>query len=231
VQVKPKAAKLFLRYTHIISNPSCPFLRDWDSARSGSKRQVQPQEQIPYRMTSEQRMFANQESCYVPYPRTSFATGSQVRLKCVICQETDLLVRSPGQPVDDSTPSILPCGHVFGSQCLESWLKMSSRCPLCRLALPASYELCPHPCKPRVITGGTVESIPPTLAQSSSPRYADQCVDCRFQTILDVAICLLEEYEGIEKSLEEVRHGRTELNGNVIVARVLEVAKESLERW
>ncbi|KAF2761954.1 hypothetical protein EJ05DRAFT_190464 [Pseudovirgaria hyperparasitica] len=35
-------------------------------------------------------------------------------------------------PSRDQRPVQVPCGHIFGKDCLEDWLRMSNQCPMCR---------------------------------------------------------------------------------------------------
>ncbi|CAM8915658.1 unnamed protein product [Rhodiola kirilowii] len=46
-------------------------------------------------------------------------------LSCIICMNED-----------EVGISRMPCTHVFHTECVENWLRISSSCPICRYALP-----------------------------------------------------------------------------------------------
>ncbi|KAK9474919.1 uncharacterized protein V1510DRAFT_428261 [Dipodascopsis tothii] len=48
------------------------------------------------------------------------------------------------EPVDHS-PLEMPCGHVFGADCLRLWLRSSVTCPLCRTAVEDEQTPAPAP--------------------------------------------------------------------------------------
>jgi hypothetical protein len=58
---------------------------------------------------------------------------------CTICLEhlhvstppTSLLL--PNAPVPEPAVTIKRCGHVFGRNCLEHWMRDSNTCPICRI--------------------------------------------------------------------------------------------------
>lgn len=56
---------------------------------------------------------------------------------CPICQEP---FQGPGRVTRSQSAreraAKLPCGHVFGQQCISRWLKESDTCPQCRRSFP-----------------------------------------------------------------------------------------------
>ena len=153
---------------------------------------------------------ANQpnNNCYAPIPSDIFLSpaASTAPPTCMICTTSTLAVPRmplppiPGEPStyppapnpDQETPSLLPCGHVFGAACLQTWLatqpededtprsESSNKCPICRFAL--HYELCPHPIAPFPLTrtGLLFGLCPKTLPAGGS--VGARCPQCRQAT-------------------------------------------------
>jgi hypothetical protein len=114
---------------------------------------------------------------YVPHPRITFLVDNP-KLTCIICQESALEYKFESADRDeynDTTPAILPCGHVFGWGCLTLWLESHDSCPSCRLKL--SYELCDHRVQPRPINQAQLPFVP----EIGGP-LPDQCKICRMKT-------------------------------------------------
>ncbi|KAK9365935.1 hypothetical protein V1509DRAFT_320168 [Lipomyces kononenkoae] len=44
---------------------------------------------------------------------------------------------SPQSEASEHVPLQMPCGHIFGKNCLKEWLTTSTTCPLCRTAIEA----------------------------------------------------------------------------------------------
>ncbi|KAI1097507.1 hypothetical protein F4804DRAFT_347121 [Jackrogersella minutella] len=78
-----------------------------------------------------------------------------IDLTCGICGDCKLEVpsrvtphRSPEETCQAESMSVLPCGHFFGSRCLDRWISTCKNeekygdCPLCRF--PLYYEDCSH---------------------------------------------------------------------------------------
>lgn len=149
----------------------------------------------------------DQTGCYVPDPKYTFLFAPRADLPtCAICTDSKLTLpssdgtsfaKSTAAAIRDSDPSLLPCGHVFGSLCLQRWLRSHDTCPACRFAL--RYELCQHPVAPRRLTRENVMFAPPTVgvaaklgvagaAAAAAPAVVGtQCVQCRRDTDLAVA--------------------------------------------
>lgn len=85
----------------------------------------------------------------IAYPKLDLPIAER---KCAACQ-SDFIDRPWEVPV------ILPCGHVAGSHCLETWLKLSTSCWKCNCTIPSIH------------TGDGIHRLPQGDV-SSSPRRA-----------------------------------------------------------
>lgn len=117
---------------------------------------------------------------FVPCPWITFFID-RPNIKCSLCLETDLELRSPMEPPGDHTPALLPCGHVFGYHCLSIWRRQSGNrsCPACRTSF--EYPLCQHPVPAKLLDAVSVFTLPPTLAEEAG-CIPDECHDCRWKT-------------------------------------------------
>jgi ribosomal protein S27E len=120
------------------------------------------------------------DSCYVPDPRYTVLFLSNHNLHCTICKTTKLTLPSgpKSSRIQDSHPALLPCGHVFGEECLQSWLATQNTCPICRLSL--SHELCSHPVNAFRLTMEDILFAPRTIPEGGF--IGVQCADCTRQT-------------------------------------------------
>jgi len=88
--------------------------------------------------------------------------------RCTICNEILSETR-----VDDTveTPSILPCGHVFGDMCITRWLHDSTHqnCPICRRRM--TYRTCGHTVRPLAVSEN-----PKLVKEENMP---EKCLLCR----------------------------------------------------
>lgn len=108
---------------------------------------------------------------------------------CQICNEPHLMPRPDGTI---EVPSILPCGHVFGSLCISRWLEVSSLnkdCPHCRRAM--QYKGCgcgvkalPLELAPGLLSLNLELEKPEPVKEDEMP---DKCWVCR---------CVERAYEG-----------------------------------
>lgn len=120
---------------------------------------------------------------YIPCPKITFLIDRPDDLGCEICQVSKLQFRTSDHGFPDSTPAILPCGHIAGHRCLQEWLRRNHNCPFCRLNL--EYELCDHTVQARPVNPANIHSLPRTLPEGG--RIAAQCADCRVQTSMSCA--------------------------------------------
>ncbi|CAF9926703.1 hypothetical protein IMSHALPRED_007017 [Imshaugia aleurites] len=51
---------------------------------------------------------------------------------CHICKEDFVDDSNPTVAVKAESPLKLPCGHIFGSECLAKWFLQKNTCPICR---------------------------------------------------------------------------------------------------
>ncbi|KFH47146.1 putative RING finger protein-like protein [Hapsidospora chrysogenum ATCC 11550] len=115
---------------------------------------------------------------FIPCPKITFIIDDPPppKLTCQICRDTSFELRSVplGIDVDDATFSLLPCGHVAGSRCLEKWCSAYGACPFCRMEL--HYPGCRHPVPPRPITDETIHVLPRTLPDGGAlPSLCREC--------------------------------------------------------
>ncbi|EGS21387.1 uncharacterized protein CTHT_0032440 [Thermochaetoides thermophila DSM 1495] len=118
------------------------------------------------------------DSCFVPDPKFTFYFQPSYNIICAICHDTQLYLSSESLPLKDSDPSVLPCGHVFGHECLTSWLRSHNTCPVCRFEL--KFELCPHRILPRRLTRENVFLCPLTVPDGG--KVKTQCAKCTVET-------------------------------------------------
>lgn len=149
-------------------------------------------------------------SSYVPRPDKTFffLLPQEPLIICAICRESRLQLSVRQKKDKDTTPAQLPCGHVFGRECLETWLKDNSHCPACRLDL--KYPSCGHVLKPRTLDQENIRSIPPTIPLGG--KIPSNCRDCckkkgrrdkEFHGILDEVVELYRK-EQTEQNHEQL---------------------------
>jgi len=124
-------------------------------------------------------------------------------LTCTICLTSKLEVpeyvrahdRSDSEEVEGLT--VLPCGHFFGSWCLEKWLRRVDRrenyphCPLCRFEL---VYRCGHYLPPRVYDTSEKrkQQIPLTLPEHGAiPARCGMCFELEIENAVDTFCTLL----------------------------------------
>jgi hypothetical protein len=76
--------------------------------------------------TLDERQLLELDGKFVkPYLATPVVLGKEEEVKCPICLDNIL---------KEEDPMILPCGHIFGDQCLDRWVRAGDEqgCPMCR---------------------------------------------------------------------------------------------------
>ena len=119
----------------------------------------------------------DRDESFIPCPKVTFLIDRPPPLVCQICRETRFRLRSPADDgtVNDTTFSIFPCGHVAGTQGLETWCYAYGTCPFCRLEL--RYPGCGHRIPPRHITHESIHVLPRTLPDGGViPELCTECL-------------------------------------------------------
>lgn len=138
---------------------------------------------------------------FIPLPFITFTIDRPTNLLCMICKVSVLTVEETCE--SDCNPSIMPCGHVAGSACLERCFADADRrivfhCPSCRQSL--NHTGCVHRVKERRLTTESIRTLPRTLPYGG--KIADTCTECR----VDKAQERQREFiESVTAELEAVR--------------------------
>ena len=73
---------------------------------------------------AEERKFLARQ--FIEANEKVYEQRSQQASECAICQ---------GTLEPDDTVRLLPCRHAFHTDCIDTWLERSTRCPTCRAAV------------------------------------------------------------------------------------------------
>ncbi|CZR59028.1 uncharacterized protein PAC_08920 [Phialocephala subalpina] len=99
------------------------------------------------------------------------AAAEEEATHCTICNDPLSTTPINNNTTEVETPTILPCGHIFGSNCITRWLNNSTHqnCPICRRRM--TYRSCHHVVKPL-----PVEVNPKLVREQDMP---EKCLLCR----------------------------------------------------
>ena len=168
------------------------------------------------------------DGAFAPDPKYTFIfrDPSTPLPTCPICTTSTMTLRAvPHNSQDQERAYLLPCGHTFGTQCLDTWLNDGNdSCPICRFEL--SYPLCFHLVHPHLLTTTNIllKLIPRTIPAGGS--VADQCPGCRqardVQLTLELAKPLQERYLQLKQEFEVSKTEKCR--------KEMEEAKAKLER-
>jgi len=170
-------------------------------------------------------------SSYVPRPQTTFSPISQgPPIICAICRESRLQICERLGKDTDTTPALLPCGHVFGYKCLKTYLSDlddNPLCPVCRLDL--RYPKCGHAIEPRALDQENIRPLPDTIPLGG--KIPPHCRDCSNKK--------MARDEEFKKMLKEVKRGyrekQTEQNHEQLLRQMdhlkLWLAEAFEKRW
>ena len=117
----------------------------------------------------------NEDECFFPYPHITFLVDKPNNLVCQICQDSVFQPRENPDDLADNTFAIMPCGHAYGSSCLDSWLRQQGRCPACKLELV--HPECGHRIPPKLLTSTSIQFLPRTLPDKGAiPPQCGRCL-------------------------------------------------------
>ena len=89
--------------------------------------------------------------------------GSGGGEECAACEDEECAICCAEYGAGDQLRR-LPCGHSFHKKCIDSWLRMSTRCPMCRHDLSPPTPPCPPCPEPQPGEG----SAPPAASLAAS---------------------------------------------------------------
>jgi hypothetical protein len=119
--------------------------------------------------SSQQASQGEAASNYIPCPYKALLMEPEKQLVCTICQTTEL--KFDGDDcTGDAVPALLPCGHVFGWECLQVWLRDHNNCPSCRLEF--KHKWCKHKIPPAKLTKSNIFQLPLTMVLDENVLYA-----------------------------------------------------------
>ncbi|KAI1335833.1 hypothetical protein F5Y15DRAFT_224111 [Xylariaceae sp. FL0016] len=130
---------------------------------------------------SEGRKVYKPVDTFISSPKVTFLIDQPDNLLCQICYEQNLRMGKSAADPANSTPSIIPCGHIACHSCFSSWLETKDTCPFCRKSM--QHKQCQHAVKPRLITSETIGDFPPTLAEGG--KIGELCLPCRARSRQD----------------------------------------------
>ena len=70
----------------------------------------------------------------ISLPQIDMATIPKDELECHICTQ-QFCDRDACDSHVHEEPVSLPCGHIFGAKCAQTWLAHNSQCPMCRASV------------------------------------------------------------------------------------------------
>jgi PHD/YefM family antitoxin component YafN of YafNO toxin-antitoxin module len=148
------------------------------------------------------RRYDPQES-FFPFPKVTFLIDQPIELKCQICHQASCQIKSDAESPDESTFSLMPCGHAACLQCLEGWFEYQGTCPFCRVDL--IYPGCGHRVPVRPLTREGLHLLPRTLPDQG--RIPNFCAQCLKETLLSQAEEKLKQaIEGFEATRQRFYH-------------------------
>ncbi|KAK3369122.1 hypothetical protein B0T24DRAFT_532423 [Lasiosphaeria ovina] len=153
-------------------------------------------------------MLPTGSSNFAPKPLMTFMVYKP-EMQCEICWATGLeLPEDPGlggesdPEVDNATPELLPCGHVFCHECITRWYEGKNYfCPSCKAELVYGCDR-GHSIPPIPLAKSTIGGIPKTLPEGG--EIPARCTDCEESVIKDRQAVILRELKG---RIAELQHG------------------------
>ena len=125
-------------------------------------------------------IYEDKES-FFPYPAVTFMVDKPDNIVCQICLESRLSLGPHNFFNLDCMPAVMPCGHVAGRLCLETFLAdkhdNDRACPFCRF--PLIHPECEHGVRPKVLGNDGIMALPATIPAGG--EVPDKCEICRWE--------------------------------------------------
>ncbi|KAI2619933.1 hypothetical protein GGR54DRAFT_647563 [Hypoxylon sp. NC1633] len=162
---------------------------------------------------------------FFPNPIITFLIDQPENLTCQICQTQELQMTLTAHEPEDSTATILPCGHIACCKCLMQWLNSNTTCPFCRERVV--HPLCGHNVRPRYITEDSIYNIPKTIDEGG--EIGARCNKCDIQqrnfrnVSLAQWIDLANKFKKARREAEEKKTPQAEFE--------MKIAKEKFDNY
>jgi hypothetical protein len=109
---------------------------------------------------------------------TPFVERTTSNIDCAVCQE---------HFQDGENVRRLPCNHQFHTACVDPWLQMHARCPLCNSQMPGTVPMPPRNLNPTfssTTASAAARQRPPRERYQTHPTPFECCslVQCDFLT-------------------------------------------------
>lgn len=101
-------------------------------------------------------------------PSTSSTVNSSTDVECIICAQ-------PYEELD--VVCSLPCGHMYHSHCIESWLERRCTCPTCRCEYPTDDPVYEHHRRQRLCEGSKSRNAQIDNCNDDAASTDDDSVD------------------------------------------------------
>ncbi|KAI1373877.1 hypothetical protein F4677DRAFT_461730 [Hypoxylon crocopeplum] len=156
---------------------------------------------------------------FFPSPMVTFLIDQPRNILCQICLEVRLEMAETADDPKESTPAILPCGHVCCHTCMSLCLRSNDRCPFCRENM--THPICRHMVKPKLIARDTIHLLPKTMSRGG--MIAPFCYRCEGRTRRELAAerfrRLAEDFKNARRLAEETGDPNMEYDRREALAR------------
>lgn len=176
-----KTRKRYLRTRALEENPVPPLAQTHQTPGSGSwlRSKVPP----AFSSWFQPHRIYNPKESFFPFPKITFLIDEPPKLECQICRQAHCEIKSDTELVDETTFSMMPCGHAACSLCLDKWLRRHGSCPFCRSCL--KYPGCGHSVPARLLTKEGLHLLPRTLPDRGWIPHL--CARCLRESLLSQA--------------------------------------------
>ncbi|KAI0817188.1 hypothetical protein GGR55DRAFT_673029 [Xylaria sp. FL0064] len=135
-------------------------------------------------------MTRNVHESFVPSWTPYFDFGGRLlpdvnlAVDCGICDAELAITKEADKDLEAFT--MLPCGHIFGFECLSEWFRHRPTCPSCRKVW--KHTACGHAIKLEKMRGGTdfnIRGLPAMMNVRELPYFCEGCSGLQFPAALN----------------------------------------------